>query len=126
MHKIEELRDRLCEELEKYGNAELNTSAVNIVDTLAHAIKNIDKIMEAEEGYSGGYPHYMDGRSYDDRSYDGRRSYARDRRMKDARGRYSGDYSMDDETISRLEKVVQNAPDKRTRRDLEEIIEMMK
>ena len=53
MHKVYELRDKLLKELEEYGSKEkLDLSTVDIVDKLAHAIKNLNKIIEncEEEG----------------------------------------------------------------------------
>ena len=53
MHRLEELKEMLCEELEEYGSKEkLDMGGLEIVDKLAHAIKNIDKIMDSE--YSEG------------------------------------------------------------------------
>lgn len=95
MHKLYELKNMLCEELEEYGAKDkLDVGGLEIVDKLAHAIKNIDKIIEAyddEEGYSneGGrmYPYF---RSYEGGGRGG--SYARGRgrnARRDSMGRYS-------------------------------------
>ena len=95
MHEVERLKDMLCCELEEYGHKEqMDVGDLEIVDKLAHAIKNIDKILMAKEyGLS-----YDDGMSMrDDRSYrmDGGRDqrYSRDNRgysgRRDSRGRYS-------------------------------------
>jgi hypothetical protein len=69
MHKIHELKESLCNELEEYAKKDsLTASELDIVDKLAHTVKNLDKIIEAKEGYS------MDGHSgrrYVNRSYDG-------------------------------------------------------
>ena len=65
MDAIYELKDMLCEELEEYGKKDkLDVGGLEIVDKLAHTIKNLDKIIETyeEDGYSG---EYYDG-SYDD------------------------------------------------------------
>lgn len=49
MHKLVELRDVLCQELEDYGTHEqLDISELDVIDKLAHAIKNIDKIINAD------------------------------------------------------------------------------
>jgi len=102
MHKLYELKDMLCEELEEYGAKDkLDVGGLEIVDELAHAVKNIDKIIEKyeEEGYSedggmsGMYPYY---RSYEGGRGEGRsnrgNSYARGRgrnAKRDSMGRYS-------------------------------------
>lgn len=50
MHKIYSLKDRLCEELESYGSRDkLDASDIEIIDTLAYTIKNIDKIIAVYE-----------------------------------------------------------------------------
>lgn len=94
MKELYKLRDMLCDELEKYGQrSEMTASTLDIVDKLAHSIKNIDKIIEAKtmEGNSnrsyGNHPSY--GRSYDDGGNSmGYNSYGG--RSRDSMGRYSG------------------------------------
>ena len=81
MHMIHELKEMLCDELEEYGEkGKLDVGDLEIVDKLAHAIKNIDKIIMAKEyGYDDGMHHdHYSGRS--------RYSHARHR---DSMGRYS-------------------------------------
>ena len=47
MHAIYELKDMLCKELEEYGEkGELTTGSLDVIDKLAHTIKNLDKIIE--------------------------------------------------------------------------------
>lgn len=67
MHKIKDLKDMLCAELEEYGSKEsLTASDLDIVDKLAHTVKNLDKIIMESEGYSmDGYS----GRMFSNRSY---------------------------------------------------------
>ncbi len=122
MHKLYELKDMLCEELEGYGSKEkLDVGGLDIVDKLAHAIKNIDKIIESyeEDGYSGRSYRSMatDGMSY------GRGSYARGRRnvRRDAMGRYSGA----DDMMAELHELMANAPDERTRQEFQRFISKM-
>ena len=73
MKELYELKERLCDELKAYSKREMSSGALDVIDKLAHSIKNIDKIIVGyeEEGYS---------------SYPGRMSYDRSR---DSRGRYS-------------------------------------
>lgn len=84
MHEIYELKEMLMKELEEYGKkGELkDVGSLDIVDKLAHAIKNICKIIEAEE--MEGESSYARGRS---RAMGGQ-SMARGRR-RDSMGRYS-------------------------------------
>lgn len=139
MDKLYELKEMLCEELEEYGSKDkLDVGGLEIVDKLAHAIKNIDKIIEAygEEGYSGEYMYAgnnggMGGGSSNrgsSRSYRGRsgrsyRSYARGQR-RDSMGRYSreGGYSMDgEEIVEEIRGLMNSAPDEYTRKELEKL-----
>lgn len=93
MQKMEELREMLCEELDKITKkGELSTGSLDVIDKLTHSIKSIDTIMAMEDaGYSNesGYS-YARGRGrnamrdsmgrYSNRTmYDDGRSYARDR-----------------------------------------------
>ena len=95
MHELYELKEKLCDELKEYGTKEVTASNLEVIDKLAHATKNIDKIIESYEGdgYSGRmYPDGMGG-SYRGYPNDGRGySMARGRMNapRDSRGRYSG------------------------------------
>lgn len=46
MHKLYELKDMLCEELEEYAGKEMSAGTLEVVDKLSHAIKNLNKISE--------------------------------------------------------------------------------
>lgn len=122
MHKLYELKDMLCKELEKYGSKnELTAGSLDVVDKLAHAVKNIDKILEADgEEYSGDSMPYMRG---------GNRSYARGRGQnarRDAMGRYSRDgYSMAGDMAMELKELMQDAPDAQTRQDIQRIVDRL-
>lgn len=103
MRELYELKELLCKELKEYGEkGELTAGTLDVVDKLAHTVKNIDKIIEAyedQEGYSsrsysdgmgGSYRGYArEGRGY---SREGGYSNARGRMnvQRDSRGRYSG------------------------------------
>lgn len=56
MDEIYELKEMLCKELEEYGRkGEMSAGSLEIVDKLAHAVKNLGKIIEMyeeEEKYS--------------------------------------------------------------------------
>lgn len=94
MHKLYELKEMLCKELEEYGSKDkLDVGGLDIVDKLSHAIKNIDKIIEAydEEEYS-----MEGGGSYRRGSRMGGQSGARGRgrnARRDSMGRYSSEGS---------------------------------
>lgn len=57
MHKMEMLRDRLCDELDELTSVEkINTSSLDAIDKLTHSIKSIDTILAMEQSkYSNGY-----------------------------------------------------------------------
>ena len=83
MNELYELREKLCDELKEYAHKEMSAGSLDVIDKLAHSIKNIDKVIDGHEGYSGRYD---DGRSY---------------AKRDSRGRYSrgdgyGGYVYDD------------------------------
>ena len=80
MHKMEELKEMLCEELDEITKkGELSAGSLDVIDKLTHSIKSIDTIMAMEDaGYSNesGYSYAR-----------GRGRYAR----RDSMGRYSND-----------------------------------
>lgn len=130
MH-IEELKDMLCEELDKIAKkGELSAGSLDAVQKLTHSIKNIDTIM-AMEGYSNDNSYDDYDRSYNG-SYDG--SYARGRsgRMnrnsyaRGGRGRTRG-YSRDDkeEMVEKLEDMMQEAQDPSVKEALKKALHMM-
>lgn len=121
MHELYELKDMLMKELEEYGSkGELSAGTLEIVDKLAHAAKNLCKIIdEYDDGNSGYYPMAYDngrGGSY-------RRSYRNQRR--DDMGRYSRNYSRDGGLVAELRELMQEAPDDRTRQEFQKFITKM-
>ena len=103
MKELYELKERLVDELKDYGKTELTASNLEKIDKLAHAAKNVCKIIESEdEGHSGYYPN-------DTRVYRG--SY---------RGRYSRGSLAD-----KLRELMDEAPDDRTRQDIQRLVEKM-
>lgn len=108
MKELHELKERLCDELKEYGRkGELSAGTLDVVDKLAHTIKNLDKIIEGyEAGYSGNYPwSYSDGRSY---------------ARRDSMGRYSR-HGLSD----KLRDLMEEAPDDRTRMEIKRLIDKM-
>ena len=132
MHRLEELKEMLCEELEEYGSKEkLDMGGLEIVDKLAHAIKNIDKIMDSEysEGrsYRNAYrENYGDGSyrgNYGDESY--RMNYGERRgRGRNARRDSMGRYASADMRME-IERLMDEAPDEETRMKLERFMQSM-
>lgn len=142
MHELYELKEKLCEELKEYGNKEMSAGSLEVVDKLAHTIKNLDKIIEEyEESEYSGRGRSNEGRSYEGSyeggyeggrgSYEGRSnrgSYARGRsnaRRRDSRGRYSREYSYDNEMVSELRELMEEAPDERTKMEFKKFIQKM-
>lgn len=130
MHELYELKEMLCKELEEYGKkGELTTGSLEVVDKLAHTIKNLGKIIEMydeEEEYSGAYDYNMGmgGGSYEGRgSGQGNRggsrargSYARGRgrnARRDSMGRYSSEgYSRaNEEVVEQLRDMMEDVPE---------------
>lgn len=133
MHKIYELKDKLCEELEEYGDKKLDAGSLEVIDKLAHTVKNLDKIIEKyeDEDYSSAYDDSMTGSSYDrgGNRYGSRYAMARgDGRgrgrnaRRDSMGRYSSDSRM---MVDELRELMNDAPDERTRMEFKRFIEKM-
>ena len=131
LHEMCEILSReLSEANEKIRQAggKMSGSDLDYVDKLTHALKSIKTtiaMMEADEGASGRmYPYYggsyNDG-SYNNGSYRGRSSYARGRMnaRRDSMGRYSGDDNM----VTELRELMQDAPDEQTRKEFERFIQ---
>lgn len=148
MHKLYTLKDKLIKELEEYGDRDLSSGSLDVIDKLAHATKNIAKVIECceEEEYSNAYygrdSYYSDGGSYaDDRSmaYDSNMSYVRpdgsyrDGGMSHARGRgrYAkrdsmGRYSRASEDIKNgLQELMSKATDEHTKGEIRKLMERM-
>ena len=112
MKELYELKDRLIDELKDYGRKDLSGSSLDMIDKLAHATKNLCKIIEdSDEGNSGYYS--RTGRIYDGRAFRG--SYRRD-----GMGRYSRDGLAD-----KLRELMEDAPDDRTRMEIQKLVEKM-
>lgn len=130
MQELYNLKEMLCEELSNYGRSkELSPSSLQMIDMLAHACKNVCKIIESkdEEAYS------MDG-SYRGGSYYGNSRYSRDgyyyddggmsgRRGRAMNGRFvSRDAS---EMARKLREMMEEAPDEASKRDIQRLAEKM-
>ena len=108
MNELYELKDMLLKEHREYGSkGEMSTGTLDVVDKLTHTLKNLCKVIE-DEDYSGNYP------------MDYRRSYRP--RMRDNRGRYSGDYSRHGDMVEELRELMRDAPDDRTKQEFQRFI----
>lgn len=132
MRYMEDLKDMLCEELDKIAQkGELTAGSLDTVDKLTHSIKSIEAIMAMEEGgYSrdgGSYRRSYYGGSYDGGSYEGGGSYRRGRSATTGRfvSRAASRYSRDDGLREKLESLMEDAPDDHTRQELQRLIEKM-
>ena len=133
MHAVYDLKEMLCKELEEYGKkGELSAGTLDIVDKLAHTVKNLDKIIETYEeteysnyGYEGGNM----GGSYRGNGYNQGGSYARGRgrnARRDSMGRYSSTgYSRNSDIVSQLRGLMEDAPDDRTRQEIQNLVSRM-
>lgn len=113
MHKLMELKDKLCEMLEQYESKEVTSNSLEAIDKLAHAIKNLGKIIEMyeEEEYSergGSYARGRSNRSYEGGNYKDGGSFARNR---DSMGRYSREYSRNEDMVAELRELMNDAPE---------------
>ena len=105
MKELYELKEKLCDELKEYGKKDMTTGSLDVIDKLAHAIKNIDKII-SEGDYSNGMPY---------------RSYAH---RRDSMGRYaSRGYSYNDDMVAELRELMEEAPDERTKQEFKRFIQ---
>ena len=112
MHALYDLKEMLCKELEEYGKkGDISAGSLDIIDKLAHAAKNVDKLIDSYDGGS-----YYDGRSYRDRSY---------ARRRDSMGRYSRDYSRSGEIVDQLRSLMHEAPDDMTRQEIQRLVTKM-
>lgn len=107
MHKLYELKEKLVRELEDFAGKDINGSSLQTIDTLAHAAKNLCKIIEsADDEYAeDGGSSYRRGYSRDGGSYRGM-SYRRD-----SRGRYASRYSAGDAMMDKLDDLMDTAPE---------------
>lgn len=123
MHKLCEYIDEELMELErKVGKGQkLNASEVQYGDMLSHFKKSLltNEAMEGGGSYGRG--------SYDRGSYNRGGSYNRDdgsyARRRDSMGRYSSEgYSRADEMVMELHRLMEDAPDDRTRQEFKRFI----
>ena len=73
MKELYTLKDKLCEELKDYSKQQISEKNIQIIDTIAHTVKNLDKIIEKceMEEYSNSMGGSYRGGSYRGGSYRG-------------------------------------------------------
>ena len=116
MHNIHKLKDMLIEELEEYGEkGEMTPGSLEVIDKLAHATKNVCKIIEECEG---------DG-EYSSRGYYYPRggSYARNRR-RDEMGRYSRAEDGMNDLLTEMREIMPMLPEEK-RREAQRFVDKM-
>lgn len=133
MKSYEKIKEMLCEELETIAKkGELTAGSLDTVDKLTHAIKSLETIMAmneySEDGYSnrGSYDGNMNSNSHARRyTREGGNSYARYGNVRrDRMGRYSRDEA-NDEIISRLHEVMEEAQNEQTKQEIRKLINKM-
>ena len=121
MHELYDLKDKMLNELKKYSNKEMSASTLEYVDKLAHATKNLCKIID-DMDYSSRGGSYADGMMYRG-SYDDGMGYVDARgRGRNARRDSMGRYSSAGDLANELRELMNQAPDKETRTDMERLI----
>lgn len=134
MRYIEDLKEMLCDELDKIASkGELTAGTLDTVQKLTHSLKSVETIM-AMEGYGDSY----DDWSYEDGSYErgGNRGGGRsNRRGRDSMGRYTNRsyarngrsrrmYSGDD-MEQKITELMNEADDPKVRQALQKALDKM-
>ena len=136
MHDLYRLKENIVKELEDYGKQGLSKNNLDVIDKLAHAGKNVAKIIECceRDDYSMGRNYSMRDSyrgssyrdSYADESYvrpDG--SYARGRgagARRDSMGRYS---SEGNEAVYDVRMLLNRTHDEQTRQELSKLLDKL-
>lgn len=123
MHEIVNLKEKLCRELEEYARRDrLDYQSVQIIDTIAHTVKNLNKIIDDynKNGYSEAprmRVSYSNGYNYGhgDRDWRNANYYS----MND---RYSTSNNM---LVDRLRNIMMDTPDERSRMEIQRLIDRM-
>lgn len=132
IYELYELKEMLMKELKEYGEkGEMSSGALEVIDKLSHAIKNICRIIEEYEGASYGRSMNRDGRSrngsygrsynrsYDNSyegSYDGSYDDASYARKRDRMGRFSREADVQS-MMADLQDLMSQAKDEKTRQE---------
>jgi hypothetical protein len=124
MHKTEQIKEMLCKELDSYADKKLDGGVLEVVDKLAHAIKNLDKIIDSESGYSGrAYERDSRGRFVGD--YQNGYSMNSDSYGDNSQNGYSMNYSRDMSNVKQELRDIMGRVDGQTKQRLQRIMEQM-
>lgn len=123
--ELYDVKEKLCRELKSYGKKEtLDLTTLQAIDTLAHALKNVCKVIECyedeEENYSYAPMPHMPRMSFGR----GRGPYAK----RDSMGRYSsrdGGYAPDGDFKMELQELMNSAPNDFVRQKMMEAMNGM-
>ena len=128
MHRLYNVKNMLVEELCEHGNKDkLTIESLKEIDTLAHAAKNVCKVIAScEDEYSGRYYPTSYGRHRDAMG-----RYSRDaepeHKMPDLSGAMRGmSHGHNEHVIETLENLMATASDERTKGKFRELIRDMR
>jgi len=116
------LSEKIADKTRRIKSNGMSDGDLDTIDKLTHSLASVKKILAfmEDDGYSGNYPTDYRG------VYRG--SYARGRMnaRRDSMGRYSGEhgYSRND-LADRMRDLMRDAPDDRTRQDIQRLVEKM-
>lgn len=130
MRYMEELKEMLCDELDKIASkGELTAGMLDTVDKLSHSLKSVVTIM-AMEGYGDSYDDYGDGR------YEMNRGRSNRNGRRDSMGRYTSRsyarngrsrrmYSGDDDVEQRITELMNEVEEPKVRQALQKALDKM-
>lgn len=125
MKHLEDLRETLCRELNEIAEkGELSAGDLETVDKLTHTLKNLDKIMMGGEYSNAGDWYAMGNYGRDGYRVDYRDGTSYRGRKRDSMGRYSRTDAKE-EISDKLRRMMDDAPDSRTREALEKALRCM-
>ena len=117
MEALYELRDMLCDQLAEYGErGELTNATLEKIDTLAHALKNVDKVIDCREGEADKS---WNARSRSKRSYSMRSGTSKKRRMN-----HDEDVDRED-LIDRMYSMMDDMPDEKSKEEMQKLVSRM-
>lgn len=130
MRALYELRDILCDELDKIvSNGQNNNMPLDIVDKITHSLKSIETIIAMKEGSNNSYGNNSyGGNSYGNNSYNsyGRNnygSYGRGYNMNYRSNRSYGDNK--EEMMGELHQMMNEAKSEQERQAFQQFINQM-
>ena len=125
MKHLEDLLETLCRELNEIAEkGELSAGDLETVDKLTHTLKNLDKIMMGGEYSNAGDWYAMGNYGRDGYRVDYRDGTSYRGRKRDSMGRYSRTDAKE-EISDKLRRMMDDAPDSRTREALEKALRCM-